>query len=25
MLVWSLVIPVALAWLAVRGRTQPAD
>jgi len=24
-LVWSLVIPVALAWLAVRGRTQPAD
>ena len=24
-LVWSLVIPVALAWLAVRGRTQPAE
>lgn len=25
MLVWSLVIPVGLAWLAVGGRTQPAD
>lgn len=25
MLVWSLVIPVALAWLAVRGRAQPAE
>lgn len=24
-LVWSLVIPVALAWLAMRRRTQPAD
>jgi uncharacterized membrane protein YdjX (TVP38/TMEM64 family) len=24
-LVWSLVIPVAFAWLAVRGRTQPAE